>query len=44
VVGALAEASGVVGVGLNELVRVGDRRLLGEVLRVSGDTAMIQVF
>jgi V/A-type H+-transporting ATPase subunit A len=44
VVGALAEASGLGGVGLNELVRVGERRLLGEVLRVSGDTAMIQVF
>ena len=44
VVGALAEASGLAGVGLNELVRVGERRLLGEVLRVSGDTAMIQVF
>jgi V/A-type H+-transporting ATPase subunit A len=44
VVGALAEASGLGGVGLNELVRVGDRRLLGEVLRVSGDTAMLQVF
>jgi V/A-type H+-transporting ATPase subunit A len=44
VVGALAEASGLAGVGLNELVRVGDRRLLGEVLRVSGDRAMLQVF
>ena len=44
VVGALAEATGLAGVGLNELVRVGDRRLLGEVLRVSGHTAMIQVF
>jgi V/A-type H+-transporting ATPase subunit A len=44
VVGALAEASGLTGIGLNELVRVGERRLLGEVLRVSGDTAMLQVF
>jgi V/A-type H+-transporting ATPase subunit A len=44
VVGAIAEASGLGGIGLNELVRVGDRRLLGEVLRVSGDTAMLQVF
>jgi V/A-type H+-transporting ATPase subunit A len=44
VVGALAEASGLLGIGLNELVRIGDRRLLGEVLRVSGDTAMLQVF
>jgi V/A-type H+-transporting ATPase subunit A len=44
VVGALAEASGLDGVGLNELVRVGEKQLLGEVLRVSRDTAMIQVF
>lgn len=44
VVGALAEASGLAGVALNELVRVGDRQLLAEVLRVSGDGATLQVF
>jgi V/A-type H+-transporting ATPase subunit A len=44
IVGALAEATGLVGVGLNELVRVGHGRLLGEVLRVSGDVATLQVF
>ena len=44
VVGALAEATGLDGVALNELTRVGDRRLLAEVLRVSGDIATLQVF
>ena len=44
VVGALAEASGLAGVALNELVRVGTRQLLGEVLRVTGDVATVQVF
>ena len=44
VVGALAEATGLDGVALNELTRVGDRRLLAEVLRISGDIATLQVF
>jgi V/A-type H+-transporting ATPase subunit A len=44
VVGALVEARGVSGAALNELVRVGERQLLGEVLRVAGDTATLQVF
>ena len=44
VVGALAEVSGLGGVALHELVRVGHRRLLGEVLRISRDTATLQVF
>jgi V/A-type H+-transporting ATPase subunit A len=44
VVGALAEATGLAPIALNELVRVGDRQLLGEVLRVTGDVATIQVF
>ncbi len=44
IVGALAEVTDVKGVALNELVRVGDRQLLAEVLRVSGDVATLQVF
>jgi V/A-type H+-transporting ATPase subunit A len=44
VVGALAEATGLGGVALNELVRVGDRQLLAEVLRISGEVATLQVF
>ena len=44
VVGALAEAKGLAGVTLNELVRVGHRQLLAEVLRVTSDTATLQVF
>ncbi len=44
VVGALAEASGMRDAVLNELVRVGDAGLLGEVLRLTGDVATLQVF
>lgn len=44
VVGALAEASGMREAVLNELVRVGDARLLAEVLRIRGEVATLQVF
>jgi len=44
VVGALAEASGMRHARLNELVTVGQAGLQGEVLRVAGDTATLQVF
>jgi V/A-type H+-transporting ATPase subunit A len=44
IVGALAEARGLPGVALNDLVRVGDRQLLAEVLRVAGEVATLQVF
>lgn len=43
-VGALAEARPLPGASLYELVRVGARGLMGEVIRVSGDTATIQVY
>jgi len=42
--GALVEAAPLAGASLNEIVRVGRRRLLGEVIRVVGETATIQVF
>ncbi|MGZ5249997.1 MAG: V-type ATP synthase subunit A [Caldimonas sp.] len=44
VVGALAEACGMRDARLNELVRVGAAELQGEVLRISGDQATLQVF
>ena len=44
VVGSLAHASGMRDAVLNELVRVGDRNLLAEVLRITGDDATLQVF
>lgn len=44
IVGSLSEAEGMTGAQLNELVRVGKAQLLGEVLRVSGDRATLQVF
>ena len=44
VVGALAEASGMRDARLNELVRVGRAGLQGEVLRVAGNIATLQVF
>jgi V/A-type H+-transporting ATPase subunit A len=42
--GALAEARPMTGVALYELVRVGDRGLLGEIIRVQGDLATLQVY
>jgi V/A-type H+-transporting ATPase subunit A len=44
VVGSLAEVSPMPGAALYELVRVGERRLLGEVIRVVGDLATVDVF
>ena len=44
VVGSLGEAKGLRGIALNELVRVGNRHLLGEVLRVTEDVATLQIF
>jgi V/A-type H+-transporting ATPase subunit A len=44
VVGSLAQAEGMRDAVLAELVRVGEKRLLAEVLRVSGDEATLQVF
>ena len=44
VVGALVEADGLPGVAMNELVRVGERQLLAEVLKISADRATLQVF
>lgn len=42
--GALAEAAPMAGAALYELVRVGTRGLLGEVIRITGDRATIQVY
>jgi V/A-type H+-transporting ATPase subunit A len=44
VVGSIAEATGLRDAVLNELVRVGERGLLGEVLRLAGETATLQIF
>ena len=42
--GALAEAAPLPGASLYELVRVGHRGLLGEIIRVTGERATIQVY
>ena len=42
--GTLAEATPLRDAALYELVRVGPRGLLGEVIRFSGDTATLQIF
>ncbi len=42
--GALVEAAPLGGASLNEIVRVGPHRLLGEVIRVDRDRATVQVF
>lgn len=44
ITGALAEAEPMPAAGLNELVRLGDAGLLGEVIRVEGARAMLQVY
>ncbi len=44
VVGPVVEAGRVVGVEMLELVFVGDQRLIGEVVRIAGDSAWIQVY
>jgi V/A-type H+-transporting ATPase subunit A len=42
--GALVEVAPLPQAALYEIVRVGQRRLLGEVIRVQGETATVQVF
>ncbi|HMU62254.1 MAG TPA: V-type ATP synthase subunit A [Gemmatimonadales bacterium] len=42
--GALVEVAPLPRAALYEIVRVGQRRLLGEVIRVRGETATVQVF
>jgi V/A-type H+-transporting ATPase subunit A len=42
--GALAEAQPMPEASLYELARVGERRLLGEIIRIQGDLATLQVY
>ncbi len=42
--GALAEAEPLAAASLYELVRVGERGLLGEIIRITGERATIQVY
>ena len=42
--GTLAEVEPLAAAGLYELVRVGERHLLGEVIRVQGGRATVQVY
>lgn len=42
--GSLAEATRPAGVGLYDLARVGPRGLLGEVIRIEGETVTLQVY
>ena len=44
VAGPTASVRGLSGVALNELVLVGEERLLGEVVRIEGDLATVQVY
>jgi len=44
IAGPTVVADGLAGAGLNEIVWVGDDRLLGEVIRLEGDRATIQVY
>jgi V/A-type H+/Na+-transporting ATPase subunit A len=42
--GPIVQAEGMAGSGLYDVVRVGDSGLVGEIVRLSGDIAMIQVY
>jgi V/A-type H+-transporting ATPase subunit A len=42
--GPVVRAGGLVGVAVGEVVRVGHRRLVGEVIRLDGDEATVQVY
>ncbi len=44
IAGPTVVADGLGGAGLNEVVWVGEERLLGEVIRIEGDRATIQVY
>ncbi len=44
ITGTLVEAAPLSGVGLYELATVGERGLLGEVIRINGETATLQVY
>ena len=44
VAGAMTQARPLAAAALYELVEVGEQRLLGEVIRLEGDVATIQVF
>lgn len=42
--GPVLQADGMSAFAMREMVRVGERRLLGEIIRMDGDTATIQVY
>lgn len=44
VAGSLVEADGMRGSGMYELVKIGDEGLTGEIIKLVGDTASIQVY
>ena len=44
VAGPTVAVEGLEGAALNEVVRVGAERLLGEVIRIDGDRATVQVY
>ncbi len=44
ILGPMIAASGMMGVAMGEIVRVGEMSLMGEVIRIDGDTVFAQVF
>jgi len=42
--GPIVKAKGVTGAGLYDVVKVGAARLIGEIIRLEGDTATIQIY
>ncbi|HVO40086.1 MAG TPA: V-type ATP synthase subunit A, partial [Spirochaetia bacterium] len=42
--GPIVTATGLGGSGLYDVVEIGDKRLIGEIIRLEGDTATIQIY
>ena len=42
--GPIIRASGLGGAGLFDVVEVGEKRIIGEIVRIEGDEALIQVY
>src|SRR5271157_6248265 len=42
--GPIVKATGLGGSGLYDVVEIGQKRLIGEIIRLEGDTATIQIY
>ena len=42
--GPILKATGLGGSGLYDVVEIGEKRLIGEIIRLEGDTATIEIY